>query len=108
MANSELLRLAEGGLAAFPPAHLGELATACRESGTARASARLLVLADAIGLLASAWEPHEAVPSVAIPALDRLVKERLPAVLAEPAEEAAVSLAASLREDVALILAGTW
>lgn len=104
MAKSELLRLAESGLAAFPPSGLGELATECRESAEAIASARLFVLAGVVELLAAAWEPFDAVSVDVRERLDALLSTRLPLILSEEDERAAVSLATSMCDDVSLVL----
>jgi hypothetical protein len=104
LAKSELLRLAEDGLAAFPPVRLSDLSIDCRQFAEATASARMFVLADVVGLLASAWEPHGAVPVKIRERLDLLLSVRMLSILTEEDEHAAVSPATSFREDLRLVL----
>jgi predicted FMN-binding regulatory protein PaiB len=59
-----------------------------------------------MAMLAEAWEPHEVFASAARERLDELLATHLPLILNEQDESAAVSLAASLHEDVSLIIAG--
>ena len=103
MVEAELLRLAERGIREYPPERFRHLAESCHEAGTS--TPRLLVLGETIGLLAAAWEPHEALWTVTVDRLDDVLAADLRLVLYEPDEAAAISLASSLREAVALVLA---
>lgn len=105
MARSELQRLAEGGIGAFPPSAFRDLALVCHESAVAHASARLFVVEEVAEALAAVWEPHEAFSSAAREQLDEVLATQLPFILDEVDESAAVSLASSLREQVSLIIA---
>jgi hypothetical protein len=103
LAKSELLRLAENGIAAYPPDAFGELATQCRQSAEATASPRFFVLAGAVEMMATAWEQFEAVNVGIQERLDVLLATRLPLILSEPDENAATSLATAMREDMSLV-----
>jgi hypothetical protein len=71
-------------------------------------SPRLFVLTNVIELLASAWEPYEAVPVEVRERLDLVLSTQMRLILSEEDEGAAMSLAASMREDVSLILRQSW
>lgn len=102
MVQAELRRLAERGAGAYPPDRFEALAAACREAG--RSSPRLLVVAETIELLTEAWEPVEALRVETVELLDVVLAADLPAVINEPDEAAALSLANAMREAVALVL----
>jgi hypothetical protein len=66
---------------------------------------RYVIVADAISLLAEVWEDREAFWADATRDLNRCLAADLPAIVSEPDEEAAVSLAASFREAIRVTLA---
>ena len=100
--ETDLLRLAESGSGAYPPEGFDSLAEACREAGGFKP--RLMEVAAAVDLLAAAWEPFGALRTETVERLDRILTADLPTVIREPDESAAISLARSLREALALVL----
>jgi len=65
---------------------------------------RYIVVADAINLMAQAWGDKEAFWTEARDALNRTLAADLPAIVEEPDEDAATSLARSLREAVGVTI----
>ena len=101
--QAELRRLSENGIREFPPSGFGPLVAACMSA--ASTSPRYAVVAEAMELLVDAWEPFEAFWVEWTDRLDEVLAVDLPGIVDEPDEEAAISLARSMREAVALVLA---
>jgi hypothetical protein len=103
--DSELGRLRDVGLGAFPPAALGDLAGECRASGENENVAWPFVVGEAIEDLDGCWteldvESGQGVPTHVVDQLDAALRPALADLLAsEPAVRlvAAQSLRASVR-----------
>lgn len=101
-----MLLLADKGLGeSFPPSDLRGLEDQCREWALTELSPRFSVIADALDIVAAAWEPLEAFWTESRDRLNEVLAAHIPLVLSEPDEEAAISLARSMREDLALVIA---
>lgn len=105
MVESELRRLAEHGVARFPPSAIRRLSEDCRDLGRARPSIRFLLLADVLALVAELWEPHGAYSTEGCAALDSILARRLPSITNEPDDEAAGSLVTSMADEIRSVIA---
>ena len=94
-------RLAEGGLRAFPPAQLDDLAHWCQEYCWATGHVAYCVLSDLFSGLAKAWEYP--IPASADEAMSAALRRDIPTILESDNETARV-VSLALREEVSRIL----
>lgn len=102
--DTQLRRLGDEGLGAFPPRDLDGLARACAATADSGGGLRYFSLSQTIGILSEAWQQHEAFWTESTRQLNEILAVDLPQVLCEPIEEAAVSLAAAMRDAVVLVI----
>lgn len=77
MDQYSLLRLAEEGLAAFPPARLGDAADWCWQHGAATGDARWCLLSRTLALLAVPFDDGEGLLSQTMTAADEVLRRHL-------------------------------
>lgn len=106
MSREGLLRLASGGLAAYPPSGLGELSTSCRELAFTLQDVRYVIVAAALEQIAT-WFSFRgdaaAMPNDAVDEVDQALCA-LPAIIEEPVLEYGTAAADRLRQDLGEIL----
>src|SRR5579883_325487 len=105
MDHSSLRRLADEGIAAFPPLALPDLAAWCWDIGETTGDARYCSLSRSIGQIEELFEPVEAVPQNLVRHLDGLLARTVGDILQADSAEAGSILARSLREDISLTIA---
>lgn len=94
MDQSSLQRLADDGLAAFPPDRLPEAAGWCWEFGAATGDARWCLLARTLDRLAAPFtDGNGALPSELTSQIDSVLRDLLPDVLYAPTAVEGASLA---------------
>lgn len=98
MDRSELLRLAEGGLAAFPPDGLGSLAEWTRDYCWASGAVAYCILHDLFEVLVDAFEGP--VLSSTASEVDVVLRRDLRAIVEAEDPDVARTVALSLRSDV--------
>lgn len=81
MDQHSLLRLADEGLADFPPGRFSEAADWCWEWGAATGDARWCLLWRLLQDLAALFDEHEAVPAATVERVDRAMRLHLRTVL---------------------------
>lgn len=101
----DIRRLADSGIAAFPPTSLESAAEWLRDYGEATGDARYMSLSATLGMIWSAFEDNsEQMWTATVEALDDQLAEGINEVLDQVAAKDASPLARRLRESVAAIL----
>lgn len=96
-----LRRLADDGLARFPPARLHEAAEWCWEFGAATGDARWCLLSRTLARLAAPFvDSIGALPSELVDQIDAVLREQLPDVLSATSAVEGASLARLLDESL--------
>jgi hypothetical protein len=93
-------RLAEHGLAAFPPSRLSEEAEECWAHGVATGDARWCILARTLARLAAPFDEDGQLSKNRVEQLDRGLRTLLPDVLDAPGAVEGSSLAAFLDREL--------
>lgn len=105
MAQAEFRRLAEGGLAEFPPDDLSRLARASKQRCFDTGDVRFCILSDIARLLDDFYESREPVQWSWQEQLSKVLADALPPVLdADP--DSARRLALTLLHDIRAVIAG--
>jgi hypothetical protein len=106
VSREDLLRLAEGGLAAYPPDKIADLVNSCRDFCRAIPDARYCVLADALKIVADWFEERDRYGGVFTSSVTELngALQRLPLIVDETEPGAAVAIASDLQAEVSLIV----
>jgi hypothetical protein len=104
MDEGSLRRLADEGVAAFPPTALGDLVEWCWSFGEETGNARYLSLSQALKLIDDLFADCGACPTASVDSLSRLLRTWLPAILdaVDPADGTAFArlLRQQLLDDV--------
>src|SRR5215217_1232461 len=79
--QASLRRLAEQGLAPFPPAAIGSLADWCWDMGETTGDARYCSLWRALSWIGDLFDDTCGVPTAAVERLDMTLREWIPAIL---------------------------
>lgn len=100
MDRSALLQLAEGGLAAFPPSSLADLAAWCWDFGEASGDARYCSLSRTLDMIAEPFEEHGALDSAVVAVINAVLHDALGDVLSAESPQDGAILARSLRFEI--------
>ena len=98
MDEASLLRLAEDGLAPFPPSSLPDLAQWCRDRTASTGDGRWSVVAECLTRISQPFEEDGQLSTAVLEALDRVLSVWLPDVVHAASAEAGALLASSMRE----------
>lgn len=104
MDRQSLLQLAEGGLVAYPPAALGDLADWCWDYSEATGDARFCSLARALSLLVELFEYNSGVPLTLVNELDPVLRQGIQESLNARLPQHGAQLARNLRETLIRII----
>jgi hypothetical protein len=106
VSREDLLRLAEGGLAAYPPNKIADLVSSCRDLCRAIPDARYCILADALKIVADWFEQRDGYGGVCTSSVTELngAFQRLPLIVDETEPGAAAAFASDLQAEVSLIV----
>lgn len=104
--SNDLLRLAEDGLAAYPPSGLVDLTASCRDLCRALPDPRYCTVADALQILVDWFEERDRYGNVPPSSMDELSEtlRRLRLIVEEPEPAVAVAMAFDLQTEVGLIV----
>jgi hypothetical protein len=104
--RDELLRLADEGLAAYPPAKLSDLCIWCADTCKALPDVRYCVLSDGLRIIADWFGERDGYGGVLTSSVDELnvVLRRVRAVVEEQEPAVAVALASDLQAEISLIV----
>jgi hypothetical protein len=104
MDHQSLRRLADDGLAAYPPVDITTLADWCWEYGEATGDARYSSLWRALRSIVCSFEDTDALPTLTVMRIDALLRESVPDIVDAESPEAGAQLARRMREDLLTIL----
>jgi hypothetical protein len=105
---SDIERLVESGIAAFPPSQLSEAASWLTDFGNASGEARYLTLASTLSMIYAAFEDNGGqMFTDTVEAVDAELKEAIPTILSTGDIAFASSKAQQLRDAVALLIQQT-
>jgi hypothetical protein len=98
MELGDVRRLAQNGLAAFPPGKLGELGIWLRDFGSATGDARYYALSDLVLDLTHPFSGNRGLPVAITASVDSELEKGIPAILDADDPSFASSLARQLHE----------
>lgn len=98
MDQNSLLRLAEGGIGAFPPTALPDLVLWCLERTAATGDGRYAVVAACLMRISAPFEDVERLDTELVRALDAILAAQLPGVVQAADAETGALLAASMKD----------
>src|SRR5690349_2206264 len=101
--RQSLLRLANAGIAAYPPSQLRLLADWCWDHGEATGDARYCSLWRLLDVIAEMFEEHGAVSSDLIASIDASLEANIPRVLQAAPPASGAQLARELRQEIFLM-----
>lgn len=104
MELSDIYRLGESGISAFPPSSLSTASDWLWDFCEATGDARYCSLSVSLRTVANAFDEHDALPTTTVRDADKLFADRLPYILNARDRADASSSARSLREDLAAAL----
>jgi hypothetical protein len=96
--RQDLSRLAERGVAAFPPANLSTLAEWCWDFGESSGDARYCSLWRTLSMVAAPFDQDDALSSAVVARIDSVLRTSLPDVLTADSAADGSLLARALRE----------
>jgi hypothetical protein len=102
--RASLLRLAEQGVAAFPPAAIGSLADWCWDMGETTGEARYCSLWRTLSWIGDLFDDSGGVLTEAVECFDRTLREWIPAILDATAPAEGSHFGRLMREE----LYSTW
>lgn len=102
--REDLVRLALNGLAAYPPAGLGDLCSWCRDWCLAAADVRYCALADALQVVADWFDDRGGVLSSSMKELDVALQQNLPHIIDEDDASVAVAMTRVLHDELVEIV----
>lgn len=103
MNHDQLLRIAEHGIAAFPPAGLHDLADWCWDLGEATGDARYSSLSRSFEIIAELFDLNKVAESTTVKRLDILLNRHMCEILSAESAEVGAHLARAMREAITLV-----
>lgn len=101
MDSQSLLRLADKGLAAYPPAELSTLADWCWDIGESTGDARYSSLWRSLDLISDLFAEHGALPTGMVARLDEALHYWMPKIIGAADASEGSQFARLMREDLA-------
>ena len=103
MNRDALLRLADSGIAAFPPVELHHLADWCWDFGESTGDARYSSLARSIYIIADLFDLNGAAETATVRQLDTVLNRSIGEILEAESAELGAHLARTMRESIGRI-----